>query len=286
MARPLVILALLLRCSAHALQFSARGLLHFPTGNPSLHEIRCGAPSTLSFASPAWEKLQRHLDELPAFTCVNENSEPLGYERDGRPIAIFFADVDRAEQELTLSREKFPDLGLRLMSVGLGDVFRRTVEGEALLVPSQTALAAAGEDWNSETLPLYVCLAMSKPATDGSGEQTTPFFMEPADAQASLDAAIKATEQSGGLSQEMRAQLQLSVTSLNTAVDLVLAGKEKETCGDDGGFQFVAPRRSAAYLQAAMQELQRRASAPPSAQGPTARRAAATEQTTPGLFPE
>ena len=87
-------------------------------------------------------------------------------------------------------QKKFPELNLRLMSAGLGSVFKRTIEGTALLVPSATALESAGEDWNSETLPVFTCLAMSKPAGDNSGVETLPFFLDPSDAQANLKNAI------------------------------------------------------------------------------------------------
>ena len=42
-------------------------------------------------------------------------------------------------------------------------------EGRALLVPGAAELEAAGDEWNSETLPLFTCLSMSQPAAAGSG---------------------------------------------------------------------------------------------------------------------
>ena len=53
-------------------------------------------PAFLSHAG--WPRLQAELDQLPCFTCVNAEGAPLGYERDGNPLAIFFADVGRAQQ--------------------------------------------------------------------------------------------------------------------------------------------------------------------------------------------
>ena len=107
--------------------------------------------------------------------------------------------------------------------------------------------------------------------------------MDPQDAQANLQNAI---DSAASLTDEQKVALQLSMVSLDKAVSIVLAGREKETCGDK--FQFVPPTRSVAFLRAAMDELERRASAPPSMQGaPKARTAAVTENTSGGLlFPE
>ena len=49
------------------------------------------------------------------------------------------------------------------------------------------------------------------------------------------------------LSSDELAQLQLACTSLDTAVQLVLAGREREVCGDR--FLFVAPHDSVVFLQ-------------------------------------
>ena len=213
----------------------------------------------IAFTSPAWTSLKKHLNTLPVFTCVNAEGEPLGYEKDGQPLAIYFADSERAQQELKTMGGQFPELGLRLIGVGLGDVFQQSTEGTAMLVPSQAALAGAGDEWDSETLPLYTCLAMTSlaPAASGldypEGSPTTPLFMCPADAQASLESALAASK-ANGASEEQLAQLQLVVTGLPTAVDLVVSGKEQETCGDK--FQFVAPRTSLYFLREEQQKAQ------------------------------
>ena len=216
--------------------------------------VRCSAADkpVISFANTRWAPLQKHLDTLPVFTCVNADGNPLGYERDGEPIALYFAEAERAQQELQQMGERFPELGLRIIGVGLGDIFRQHTEGRALLVPGAAAIAGAGEGWDSETMPLYTCLAMSSAAPDGTGldlpagAKTTPLFMCPRDAQASLDAALE-NAKAGGASAEQLASLQLVCTSLPTAVDIVLSGREAEACGDT--FQFVAPRASLAFLQ-------------------------------------
>lgn len=215
--------------------------------------VCCGASSpAISFTSPEWGTLKKHLNTLPCFTCVNAKGEPLGYERDGTQLALYFADVERAQQELVTTSAKYPALNLQLMGVGLGDVFQQHTEGTAMLVPGAAALAGAGDEWDGETLPLYTCLALSSKAAEGAGlsvpvgDPTTPLFMCPNDAQMSLNAALE-TSRAQGASDEQLAQLQMLCTSLPAAVDIVLTGREAETCGDT--FQFVAPRNSLFFLR-------------------------------------
>ena len=218
------------------------------------HAAAFSVPTVNPFTAEAWTKLQTHLDTLPVFICVNADGEPLGYAREdgeGSELSVYFADVERAKAELAMMSEKFPSLDLRIIGVGLGAAFKQATEGDSILVPSEAALRGAGEEWDSATLPLYTCLAMSSPAAEGCGlpvgEPTTPFFLCPKDAQASLDAALEAVKARGGATEEQLAALQLMVTSMPQAVDLVLTGKEAETCGDR--FQFVAPRSSLTYLR-------------------------------------
>ena len=198
------------------------------------------------------------------FTCVDRDGNPLGYERDGTPVAMFFVDAARAEQELTMARTGWPESDFRVIGVGLGDVYRqalpadtrpqadtpraacaptrrpplpagrRTREGSALLVAGAAALERAGDEWDEEQLPLYTCLSLSQPQPDGA--MATPFFLCPVMADASLEAAV--SKSAAALSPDELAQLQLACTTLDTAVQMVLAGREREVCGDR--FLFVA----------------------------------------------
>jgi len=197
-------------------------------------------------SSTAWSTaLQKDLDEVPVFTCANRQGDPLGYERDGKPLAIFFADAARAKQELEIANGKFPELGLRVIGVGLGEAYKRTREGSALLVASAEALAGAGDDWDDAQLPLYTCLTLSQEQPDGTA--ATPLFLCPNDARTSLENAISAAKAAGPLSSQMLEALQLMCTSLDTAIDVVLSGREKEVCGDR--FLFLPPSKSISYLQ-------------------------------------
>ena len=219
------------------------------------------AGAEVPFSSRRWPPLKSLLDELPAFTCVNAKGEPLGYQdEDGSQFSIFFNDIERAEKELSAMKDRFPELGLRLLSAGLGDAFERSVKGKALLVPSAAALERAGDKWDSEVTPLFTCLAMSKPASDGSGVQVLPFFMHPKDAQKSLDSAV--SQAKDRLSEAQLERLQLVCTPLQRAVQIILQDEEATFCSKWGTsaerFELIPPSSSVDFLRAAMAELDRR----------------------------
>jgi len=83
------------------------------------------------------------------------------------------------------------------------------------------------------------------------GTLTVPLFMNPKDADASLQAskveAIKA-----GLDQKTISNLQLTVCAMPVAVSLIIQGKEDETIAGNK-FQFVASRNSLELLRSMME---------------------------------
>jgi len=200
-----------------------------------------------TFSSSEWKSLQVRLDKLPAFTCVDLEGTPLAYERDGEPLSIFFGGVERAQQELEMAKSKFPQLQLRLIACGLGDAYMRSQLGDALLVPAADALAAAGDAWNDDQFPLYTCLSLS---TGGPAGPETPLFMCPKDASLWLDAATRKSSMGAApLPTEQLQAMQVLCTSLDNIVEVCLAGREKEVCGDR--FSMVPPSRSVAFLKEA-----------------------------------
>ena len=201
--------------------------------------------------SGRWETLRGHLDTLPVWTCVDPTGAPLGYERDGNQFAIFFADPLHAQEELDTRAAENPQLNLRSMGVGLGDAFARSVRGDGLLVASRDALAQAGEDWDSDDIPLYTCLGLSVPNTSGEEGRVLPLFLDPTDAQRSLDAALSSAAGTE-LSESQLAQMQLVCTPLSKAVEFVVTGTEKASTGADR-FQFVASSRAVAFLREQME---------------------------------
>ena len=80
------------------------------------------------------------LNELPAFVHCNPQGAPLQYERDGQAMALFYADIDEAREALASNRRAYPDLGLRIVAIGLGEAYERRERGEAVVVPGAKAL--------------------------------------------------------------------------------------------------------------------------------------------------
>ena len=146
-------------------------------------------------ASDGWNAILPELEQVPVFVCANAAGQPLQYERDGRPIALFYTDIAQAQRELKDRRKDFPKLDLRLLPIGLGSAFKRASVGNAIIVPSAAELANAAEPEAGEVyaagVPLFGCLAMRKPHANRDGVQAMPLFMCAADAESSRDAAAQ-----------------------------------------------------------------------------------------------
>lgn len=214
---------------------------------PRFHPACCRLDEA-RFGSAEWAALAADLDALPAFACVNAAGEPLEYERDGAPLAIFFADLERARAELASASAKYPSLGLRLMPIGLADAFRRSCLGGAVLVPGAQELEAASDPdadspWESDQLPLFGCLEMTRPNADGS--RSMPLFMSSREAQTALKAAAAAAAP-GALAANPQANgpdgLRIVVIPLAKAVELSLAAQP-------ASFQFIPPKPSVDFVQ-------------------------------------
>lgn len=78
------------------------------------------------FASKGWEPIQRDLDQLPVFTCANEQGKPLAYtiETTSSDVAFtvpcFYCDVDDAQEELRKARENTGLSNLDLIPFPMG----------------------------------------------------------------------------------------------------------------------------------------------------------------------
>lgn len=183
------------------------------------------------------------LDAVPAFVCCNAAGNPLAYERGGSPTCVFYADVGDAERALAESGAAYPDLGLRLVAVGLGEARERNMAGGAVLVPSQKALAAArspdGKPWDdfADGLPFFGCLQMTAPRPDGSGS-AVPLFADPEDARSAL-ADAKPPER-GDDADADGYDLTIVCIGVDRAATLVERGEN---------LMFVPSRAAAAYLR-------------------------------------
>ena len=202
--------------------------------------VRMDAATTIT--AEGWTALMPELEQVPIFVLTNAAGQPLSYERDGKPLAPYYADLVQAKMELEQRRRELPELDLRILPIGLGSAFMRASTGSAMLVPSSTELDNAA-DPEADTpyeagLPLFACLAMRKPHANRDGVQAMPLFMCAADAQASRDTAAAAAPPD-------TQSLELLVIPLLRALERMV-----DQPGDDGLiFEIVPPADSVAWVR-------------------------------------
>lgn len=203
------------------------------------------------FESQEWANLEVHLDTIPTFIVANAKSEPLMYMRGTTPISVVFTDPEQAVVELNDIRKRWPDTDWILQPIGLGSAFKKHIMNKAYLVPSPTAIAGAGEGWDDDVVPLYTCFYLtSNPPVEANlevpaGQAATPLFLSPEDARENLQQAIDAMPEK--LTEEQLAGMQLVVTSMPIATQIVVSGQEEAKIG--GKFQFIAPKKSISFLK-------------------------------------
>ncbi len=221
--------------------FAAVQALRVPTTRLRANPLKAGVAADDIATHPKWPAIRGILDSLPCYACVNAEGSPLQYERDGAPLAIFYADPDFAQAQLAKARAEYPQLGLRLLPAGLGAAFISSRQGQAVLVPAAAEEAAAreigGAAWPADELPLFGCLQMRAPLPDGA--PSVPMFMSSAEAKASLDAA---TRPSGG-APPGAPKLEVVCLPLTRAVQLSLSGELSEP------FQFIPAAASVQFTQ-------------------------------------
>lgn len=200
------------------------------------------------FGNPGWAVVAQELDKLPAFTVSNEQGQPLQYEIEpGKPVGMFHANIIDAKKELADARTQYPDLGLDLIPVGLGNAYKLSCEGKALLIPDSREQASAkgpnGEAFPADALPLFGCLELSQQGENG--EPCMPLFMTAQDAQDAIAQASAYEEQQTG----EKPDLKIMVLSLERAVELLITVK-----GDTPSFRFVPPTSSLLFIQNYLKE--------------------------------
>jgi len=196
---------------------------------------RLASPPRLSAALDTFEKAgwQSALDELPVFTIASKEGQPMQYSVDGRPLAIFYADVEAAKTEFAAAQRQYPDLGCDLVSVGLGSAYRLSLDGKAMVVPGLAELRAAGAPEDAQPmgqeLPLFGCMQMSRKGDEG---QVLPLFMSYTDCAAAVAEAAN-----GGTPDD-------PVEIAGFALSSVIVDPAP------GAFSFVAPSSSLQHIQA------------------------------------
>ena len=194
--------------------------------------------ATGPFEGAGWPPLQARLDKLPMFTVANNEGQPLQYEVGGKPLAVFYADVDAAKKELAQSLSQFPELCCDLIPVGLGSAYKLTCEGKAMVVPGVADLVAAGAPEDAQPmgqeLPLFACMEMSQ---DGESGPVLPLFVSHADCAAAVKQATD--------TESPDAPLEISCLSLPSVVERLASVTDPSS----GGFEFMAPDASLQHIQ-------------------------------------
>jgi hypothetical protein len=191
------------------------------------------------FESAGWPQLQGELDKLPVFTVANGEGQPLQYQVGDRPLAIFYADVDAAKKELSAATSQLGEGNCDIIPVGLGNAFKLSCDGKAMVVPGVAELQAAGAPPGAQPmgqeLPLFACMEMS---SDGEDGPVLPLFMSHADCAA---AVAQATDADGP-----EDALEISCLSLPSVVER-LGGVADDP--SKGAFSFVAPSASVKHVE-------------------------------------
>jgi len=205
----------------------------------------------------AWKAVLNDLDAAPVFALADDQGRMVQQREteDGRKLVLFYAEIDRALDELAAARESSGDLNLR--PIGLGMAHAEVTKGDALLVPGFRELAAAQDmqlaapvdaaamlasagiesptaKWENDALPIFGCFEMVRRRKDGS--RFTPLFMSHVDAQAAFDKARAANP-------ERAANFEVDVVPLPKLLELAAAGTLKVPP------RVVPPTNSMLYLQ-------------------------------------
>lgn len=155
-------------------------------------------------------------------------------------MAIFYADVEQAKEELANSIAQFPEMGCDLIPIGLGGAYEAIADGNAVLVPGLAELTAAGLPPGApsmgQPLPLFCCMEMSREGKDG--KPVLPLFMSNADCNKAVDQAMAQDLEEG------EERLEIVGLSLPSVVERL-----SSVADDTPAFSFVAPLASAEHIR-------------------------------------
>lgn len=158
-------------------------------------------------------------------------------------MAIFYADIEAAKEELTSAQKQFPELNCDLIPVGLGSVYKLSCDGKATIVPSAADLTRAGLPKGmpsiGQPLPLFACMEMSREGADG--KPVLPLFM-------SYDECSEAMKQACENDDEDE-ELEVVGLSLPSVVERLTSISEETPA-----FTFIPPKGSMAFIQQYLDE--------------------------------
>lgn len=198
------------------------------------------------FESDAWkDSISKNLDELPVFTCANEQGNPLAYTIEVKDkthtVPFFYCDVDDAKAELEKAKEGSGVDGLDIIPFPLRKAFELWARDDAVIVPSKMAIVQAGAPPGTnpigQQVPLFTCMDIMQTNEDGSGGML-PMFMVLDEAQTALSEAVKAD---GGKVEDF----EVVSLSLSRAVELLATVSDNP---ETPGFQFIGPKKSFKYI--------------------------------------
>jgi len=200
------------------------------------------SPEELINNPSIWQPIKEALNIVPAFTCTNEQGQPLQYAIGGSMIAFFYLDIDAAKYELETAQKEATLAGntLKLNPFPLGEVFELAVKQKALLVPSQEAITAAGAPSGTspvgQQVPLFGCMELLENLPDGS--TTTPLFLDQNEAEEAMSKALQ------GSSEVDKEGYKVEILPLSASIQKQATSQGKKS------YTYVSPRASIEYLSA------------------------------------
>lgn len=199
-----------------------------------------------------WKEITDRLDNLPCFVIVDEKRMPPPGMESAYNI---YVDAEQAQAELLEAQSKFPDIGLRLVVVGLGFALERPaarVVASAADVKLARSLPGGSDiDWDgasakwaesavgngSPSVPLFGSFGLQQRDPEGVRDLVTPLFLSCADAELVL---AQVEQQSGRSAGVLRA----------TSVQEMARMMNKGELSDPGKMRFVAPSASLRFCRA------------------------------------
>jgi hypothetical protein len=197
------------------------------------------------FDTEGWRIIQKDLDQVPVFTCANQDGDPLAYniriKENTFTVPFFYCDAEEAQRELdTILREEDQSVlvdTFNVIAFPLGKAFQMWSQDQAVILPSVKALQQAGAPPGcspiGQQVPLFACMDIMQ--SDDSGAFLPLFF----DCDEAKDAIASAVAVDGGNVQDF----EVVTLSLPKAVELL------STVPDTPSFQFIPPQTSLQYIQ-------------------------------------
>lgn len=187
-----------------------------------------------------WDPIKKELDHVPVFSTANSQGQPLEYNVGGKPIGLFFCDVNAAKAELEKAQKEIKMDGLQILPFPLGEIFEMGGKQMAAIIPAAEALEAAGapKDLNpvGQQVPLFGCMEIQADQPDGTSK--TPLFFTYKEAETVMNMALQGA---GGGDQKF----EITVMPLVKAVQSMATNEEKS-------YMFEAPEASLAYLKSTL----------------------------------